>query len=382
MSCYHPNIIIQDRDRINPNTSKNWQKVKYINSRNPSFKGYEYYEQFNNDQVRNCNGRFRAIRTPCQTQCIGCCESKSKEWATKIMLETKEHKENYFITLTYDDKWLPVTNEMYCENLGKYYYDDGTWNSYLEYDHAKNFIRKVRDWQRSEFGNDGIKYYGCGEYGGKEGRAHFHIIMMGLHLEPGDVKVHSIDRNGNVLYECKKLEECWIPPGERRGQHERMGFVSVAECNWQTARYVAGYVQKKNLKSEKQEQLYFWNKEAYYASHGQTPEKCFMSNHPGIGKAFYLADNQNMFFDGYILIKGAKEQIVKAKIPRYYEKLLEVENQGLHECYKQRAQQKAENAEKLKMSQTSLSIKEQLEVEERIKRDKMLIFNLRDKATG
>ena len=240
----------------------------------------------------------------------------------------------------------------------------------------------MRDWQRNEYGINGIKIFGCGEYGGKEGRSHFHIIIMGIHIDPKDVKVHSIDTQGNVLYECKKLEECWIPKGARRGKHEPMGFVSVAECNWQTARYVAGYVQKKNLKSDKQEQLYFWNKEAFYAQKGQTPEKCFMSTHPGIGKDFYLQNNQDMFFDGYILIKGAKEKIVKAKIPRYYEKLLENENPDLHECYKQRAQQKAEDNENIKMSQTSLSIKEQLEVEEQIKRDKMLVFNLRDRATG
>lgn len=380
--CFHPNIIIQDRDRFNPNTGKGWQIAKYINSRNKDFKGYEYWDNFNNDPIRTCEGRFRAIRVPCQTQCIACCESKAKEWATKIMLESENHTENYFVTLTYNDKYLPVHNEMYCENLGIYFYDDGTWNSYLEYDHVKNFIRKVRDWQRSEYGIEGIKYFGCGEYGGKEGRAHFHIIIMGLHLDPEDVKVHSIDTMSNVLYECKKLEECWIPKGARKGQHEPMGFVSVAECNWQTARYVAGYVQKKNLKSKKDEYEYFSNKEAYYARRGQTPEKCFMSNHPGIGKDFYLQNNKDMFFDGYILIKGAKEKIVKAKIPRYYEKLLETENTGLHECYKQRAQQQAENNEKVKMSQTSLTIKQQLEVEERIKRDKMLVFNLRDRATG
>lgn len=379
--CYHPNIIIQDRDKWNSNTKKNWQQVAFISPWKEDFKGYEYYDQkFNKDPNLNCNGKYRAIRSPCQNKCLQCCESKAKEWATRIMLHIGDDIESYMVTCTYDDKYLPTADYIKTEN-GEIFYNDGSWNSYLEYEHAENFIRKVRDWQRTKYNNSGIKYFGCGEYGGQNGRSHFHIIFMGLHLEPEDVKIHQVDQEGNILYECKELEECWILPNARKGQAEHMGFVSVCECNWQTARYVAGYVQKKNIHYNKKDEYEFYtNKEVYYAKRGQTPEKLFMSNHPGIGMDYFEKEKQGFFEDGYILIKGAKNKIVPAAIPKYFEKLLEKECEPMYDKHKERKKLAAEKNEAVKMSQTSLSIKEQLEVEERMKKDQMLIFNLRDKV--
>lgn len=378
--CYHPNIIILDKFKWNSNTGKNWQQVQFISPWNKDFKGYEFWDNFNKDSTRNCDGRYKAVRAPCGNKCLQCCEKKAKEWATKIMLESLQHEENYMITFTYDDKYLPRKDYIICED-GEIFYDDGTWNSYLKYDDARRTIRKIRDWQRRQYGIQNIKVFGCGEYGGKEGRSHFHIIFMGLHIEPQDVKIHQIDQEGNIIYECKKIEECWIPENARKGQAERMGFVSVAECNWQTARYVAGYVQKKEIHYNKKDEYEFYtNKEKYYARRGQTPEKCFMSNHPGIAKDFYEKEKLKFFEDGYIMIRGAKNKVVPASIPRYYERMLEQENEIMYEAYKAKKQEAAEKSEAIKMSQTSLSIKEQLEVEERNKKEKMLIFNLRDKV--
>ena len=379
MTCYHPNIMIQDRDKINIKTGKGWQKIAFYNSRSPNFKGYEFYNKFNEDPVLNDNGKYKAVQIRCFNQCIGCLEDRAKEWATKCYLESLYHDESYFITLTYDDNHLPISNTM-TTSKGEIFYDDGTWNSYIEYEHVRSFIRKVRDWQREKYGINGIKYFGCGEYGGKEGRAHFHIIMFGLHLEPNDVRVHEISKDGNVTYKCEELSKCWVMPNERRGQAEPMGFITVAEVNWQTSRYVAGYVQKKEFKNTKDEYEYFTNKEAYYSRRGQTPERLFMSTQGGIGKRYFDEHAREFFEDGYIMIHGAKQKIVKARIPTYYERLLEHESEPTLDKYKEQKQEKAKANTKLKMSQTSLSIAEQLEVEERIKKDKMLIFNLRDKV--
>lgn len=378
--CYHPNVIILDRDKWNSNTGKNWQQVGFYSPWNKDFKGYEFWDQFNKDPTRNCGGRYKAVRAPCNNKCIDCCEQRAKEWATKIMLEAEQHSENYMITLTYDDKYLPRKDYIVCED-GETFFDNGTWNSYLDYEDSSRFIRKVRDWQRKTYGIDGIKIFGCGEYGGKEGRAHFHIIFMGLHIDPSDVKIHQIDQEGNIIYECKKLEDCWIQKGRIRGKAERLGFVSLAECNWQTARYVAGYVQKKNIHYNKKDEYEFYcHKEKYYARRGQTPEKCFMSTHPGIAKEYYMNNSIKFFEDGYIMIRGAKNQIVPAKIPRYFERMLENDHPLMYEKHKAIKQESAEKNEAIKMSQTSLTIKDQLLVEERNKKEKMLIFNLRDKV--
>ena len=105
-----------------------------------------------------------------------------------------------------------------------------------------------------------------------------------------------------------------------------------------------------------------------------------MSTHPGIGKQFYEDEAIKFFEDGYIMIRGAKNKIVPASIPRYFERMLEKDNEVMYEAYKAKKQEAAEKSEAVKMAQTSLSIKEQLEEEERNKKEKMLIFNLRDKV--
>lgn len=376
MSCYHPNVIIQDRDFYNKNTGKGYQQVAFISSWSNNFKGYEYYDEFNNNSILNCDGKYRAIRVPCYNKCIGCIESRQKEWACRIMLELEKGEESYMITLTYNDTYLPVINEIECQ--GNIFYDDGTWNSYLNYEHAKKFIKDFQNWQAYKFGIRGIRYYGCGEYGSEgeriygNGRAHFHIIFIGCHIPKEILKVHSISTNGEYLYECEKLEEIW----------DYKGFVSVTEVNYQVARYVAGYVQKKEFKFNKKEQYeYFTNKELFYARRGQTPEKCFMSTRNTIGKDFYLENNQKFFEDGYIFINGAKQQILPANIPRIYNRWLEGENELQYEKVKEQKRIAAERNTKNKLAQTSLNLKEQLEVEERSKLDKMSIFNQRNKAT-
>lgn len=376
MGCYHPNIVIQDKFKINPKTGKNWQNTIFLNSWNKEFKGYEFYEKFNENTILNQDGRYRAVRIPCYNKCIGCIETRQKEWACRIMLELEKGEEAYMVTLTYNDTWLPVHSFM--EVNGEMFYDDGTWNSYLDYDQAKKFIKDFENWQSYNFKKRGIRFYGCGEYGEEgeriygNGRAHFHIIFIGCHIPKELLKVHSISTTGEVLYECKALEKIW----------DYKGFVSITEVNYQVARYVAGYVQKKEFKGNKKEQYeYFTNKEIYYAKRGQTPEKNFMSRKNTIGKDFYLENNIKFFEEGYIFINGAKQAILPANIPRIYNRWLEGENELQYEKVKERKKQAAERATRSKMVQTSLTLKEQLEVEERSKIDKMSIFRTRNKAT-
>lgn len=42
---------------------------------------------------------------PC-SQCLDCRLKYSREWAARIMIEAKQYKYNYFVTLTYDDLHL------------------------------------------------------------------------------------------------------------------------------------------------------------------------------------------------------------------------------------------------------------------------------------
>ena len=41
--------------------------------------------------------------------CINCRLKKSRQWADRIMVESFFHEQSWFVTLTYNDFWLPTT---------------------------------------------------------------------------------------------------------------------------------------------------------------------------------------------------------------------------------------------------------------------------------
>ena len=111
--------------------------------------------------------RIGDLELPCG-RCNGCRISKSKEWAIRCVHEAiyqNEQKDcsdnNEFITLTYNDKHLPV--------------DHG-----LDHRHFQKFIRSLRKKSKQK-----IRYYMCGEYGkateenGYIARPHYHAILFG-----------------------------------------------------------------------------------------------------------------------------------------------------------------------------------------------------------
>ena len=119
---------------------------------------------------------FSEFKIPCG-QCIGCRLSKSREWAARCVVEAKSHKNNMFLTLTYDDAHLP---------------EDGS----LHYEHFQLFMKRMRKYFMSRFGQQ-LRFFMCGEYGDKLGRPHYHAIIFGVTFV--DKQLWSI-RRGNNLY--------------------------------------------------------------------------------------------------------------------------------------------------------------------------------------
>ena len=87
---------------------------------------------------------FSEFKIPCG-QCTGCRLSKSREWAARCVVEAKSHKNNMFLTLTYDDAHLP---------------EDGS----LHYEHFQLFMKRMRKYFMSRFGQQ-LRFLMCGEYG-------------------------------------------------------------------------------------------------------------------------------------------------------------------------------------------------------------------------
>ena len=134
------------------------------------------------------------IDLPCG-QCIGCRLERSRQWAMRCFHEASLHDRNCFITLTYNDKFLPKDRSLY-------------------YPHFQKFMKRLR----KKFG-DGIKFYMCGEYGDQFGRPHFHACIFNHDFSDKVFWKYSsasnkFGRKGAQipLYRSNDLEELWSCP--------------------------------------------------------------------------------------------------------------------------------------------------------------------------
>lgn len=162
---------------------------------------------------------IRPLRRPRQEfgcgQCLPCRINRKRTWAARIQVEALAHQQAAFVTLTYAEEHVPPGNT-------------------LSRDHWREFTKGI-----------GYRYFGCGEYGEKGGRPHYHVILFGI----------------DALSAERLCLARWS-----------YGFVSVRPFVPEHAAYVAAYTVKKLNKST-DERL----------SPGQIPEFARMSRRPGIG---------------------------------------------------------------------------------------------------
>lgn len=88
---------------------------------------------------------------PCGS-CVGCQISRAREWAIRCSLELQQHSRASFVTLTYSDRYVPPT--LSRDDLSKF---------------LRSFRKKV----------GGLRFFGCGEYGERRERPHYHAILFG-----------------------------------------------------------------------------------------------------------------------------------------------------------------------------------------------------------
>lgn len=146
------------------------------------------------------------ITIPCG-KCVECLQNKSKEWSYRIMLESSLYNKNCFITLTYKENPITLIKrdyQLFLKRLRKFLSDDNIF----------------------------IRYFGCGEYGSKNKRPHYHFIIF--NWMPNDLIFLKKEKN-YIVYRSPILEKIW-----------NKGFVSVCELTKETAKYCSKYLQKLN----------------------------------------------------------------------------------------------------------------------------------------
>lgn len=233
------------------------------------------------------------VRLPCG-QCIGCRLEKSRQWAMRCVHEAHLHKENVFVTLTYDDKHLPRGGSLVKEHLQK-------------------FMKRLR-FHADKYGNKRVRFYACGEYGETTFRPHYHAILFGTDFydkkqyRPGDGDKQS------ALYTSKALEFLW-PFGQNM----------IGDVTFDSAAYVARYVMKKQTGKALENGVY----ERFDIRTGEiydcVPEFTVMSRRPGIGLEWFNKFGPHSYRHDAVIMNG-----MEVRPPRYYDTKYELlDSEGL-----------------------------------------------------
>jgi hypothetical protein len=222
---------------------------------------------------------------PCG-QCLSCRINYSREWAIRCVHESMMHEENSYLTLTYNNKYLPKDKSVHKKELQSF---------------MKRLRRKLKDKK--------VRFFGCGEYGDQKSRPHYHLCLFGHQFK--DLEIYKQDPNrykpfwkkghDHTLYTSKTLQDdIW-----------KKGYCYIGDLTFESAAYVARYVVKKITGSSK-EAIKMRNE--LYGE--RNLEFALMSRMPGIGKPFFDKFHGDIYPKDFVTHKGKK-----FRPPRYYDSL-------------------------------------------------------------
>jgi len=247
MACYHPEVAYRSREGRNPNGK--WPLV--FNRR----QGYH----------------DMPVKIPCG-KCVGCRIDKSRDWATRCVLEASDWDENCFITLTYAQTGKDLVKRDFVLFMKKLRQEWSRGIAFIDHEGKKQIYKGV-----------GLRFFHCGEYGSTGNRPHHHSCLFNFDFP--DKKIWSI-RDGVKLYHSEILDKIW-----------GKGHTTVGEVTWKSAAYVARYVLKKINSTER-----------------EVPEYITMSRRPGVGKKWLDKYKDDVLkVDSIILREG------RFRPPRYFD---------------------------------------------------------------
>lgn len=215
------------------------------------------------------------VSVPCG-QCSGCRLEHSRMWAVRCVHEAQQYEDNSFLTLTYDEEHLPSDNSISIEAL-------------------QLFFKRLR----KRLGSTKIRYFACGEYGEDNSRAHYHVCLFNYDFP--DKILYGRSRNHRI-YTSELLDSAW----------SNQGLCFIGSLTFESCAYVARYVMKKLTGPRASE----------YGD--RKPPFVTMSRRPGIGSAHFEKYNKEIYKDDMIIINGKKH-----RVPRFYDKRLELQDAEL-----------------------------------------------------
>lgn len=338
MSCTRPMIRIEDW-----NGKIYIMKGEEVKQEEEKKKKYIENNKKNKYELLQLKWYKKYDMIPCG-KCIGCRLDYSREWANRIIVESKEYPKNtcWFLTLTYNDENIPtksiINKETGEEKIGITLYKKD----------VQEFIKKLRRHYEYKYNHTGIRYFLAGEYGEKTNRPHYHACIFNMPIMT-EMILFKKNEIGQPIWTNEKIEKIW-----------GKGFITIGRLSWETAAYTARYIMKKQ-KGE--------NAEWFYKNQAKNPEFTLMSRKPGIGKKYYDDNKEKIYkYDEIIIERGNKP--IKAKPPKYYDKLYDITNHDELQIIKAKRKEIMEKTENNKDKKTTLTRAERRIIQERTNEEK------------
>lgn len=199
-----------------------------------------------------------------------------RQMTTRGLHELATAGPSCFLTLTYDDKHLPIDQCVSVRELQLFY----------------KRLRKA-DFQ--------FRYLGCGEYGDENGRPHYHSIMFGQTFRRGSTEVEPT-RSGKPQWTHPAIDDAW--------QHRGRIRISLADRAY--IAYVCGYCYKKLTFGDRLSALPEQYEGMPFPVY-RTQPFVLASKNPGLGLDFFARHAENIIARGNVISDGRE-----VPIPRYY----------------------------------------------------------------
>lgn len=307
MKCDTPTIAFR-RPGINPDTGKHYSPVSFRqfwrifkDSRLPRHER----ERAMADYYRSCPSGLEPVFLPCK-HCMLCMRSYRRNWSYRLMCEANTSSESMFLTLTVDDAWLQsvfprgsLTHVPFQKFMKRFRvklsrgYDYRYVPPFTVFSSSLPRSLEVRHYKR-----DSVRFYMCGEYGDESMRPHYHACVFGARFPDAffQKKVGS-----NVYYSSPTLSELWP-----------FGFAVFSDVTPSSAAYVAGYVDKKLVRSVDD-----------FKSLGLAPEYVRMSN--GLGLDYFDAYADQLYRDSsHGVLEFHRVGDVPVPAPKYFDDKLQL----------------------------------------------------------
>ncbi len=210
----------------------------------------------------------RYVPVPCG-KCPDCLKRRASQWGFRLRKEEERSSGALFVTLTYDTQFVPITAK--------------GWMSLDKTDVQKFFKRLRKRLKQTDPNGLPLRYYICGEYGGRTKRPHYHAIVF----------------NANEL----DILKAWCDPQTV----QPIGNVHFGNVSGASISYTVKYINKGRWKP-------------MHANDDRIPEFSLMSKRMGKNWAtpaivnYHTSDPSK----AYITLEDG----VKMAIPRYYKNLI------------------------------------------------------------